>query len=91
MPIEDGDSGNTAPVLFGDVHSAFNRYLAGDSVTYELACTECQSHQYHKEFHAVAFPQVLVLILNRYKSVERSPGVVDGPYSINHPVATTEV
>ena len=39
----------------------------------------------------MAFPQVLVLILKRYKFVERALGVVDGPYSINHPVATTEV
>jgi len=95
VPIEvEGSPGNT--LLLHDVQSAFDEYLENDPVQYtDEPCAHCNSVRFLKTFRAVAFPEVLVLRLNRFKFLEveppTTPRTFTGPHGINHPVEATQV
>ena len=88
IELEDAELGSSTAIQ--DVQTAFNAYLAAETVPYELACAQCGNHQYRKTFCATVFPEVLVLTLKRFKFVRLPSGACAGPYPVDHPVETRE-
>ena len=89
-PIEISGSDRTETVRYTDVQSAFNAFLSNDYNDFPNPCEHCERTHWVKSLHTVAFPQVLVLTLKRFKSVQVEPGRY-AQRCVGHPVATTEV
>ena len=90
VPIELSGPDIEEPIRFTDVQSAFNAFLKDDYNDFQFVCRRCQHNQWTKALHMVTFPELLVLTLKRYRTVQVESGELE-QRCVTHTVATTDV